>query len=239
MPTLENLSEMLDKENETEVKVSNLTAAERKYLEEQNVDLSSGVIKIMRKSPKAPEAEVKPQVEKKEVPDLESVSDVLPLAKESAKKEEEEKAPAVEVSAADVGEYLRTVLGMLPFKYTYTMLGGKVRATFRTRTAAHNLALLAYGPQVRDKYGILDREAASVEMFKLQLVMTLDSLIVDNVSIPLPNVKPNMAYISISNEANTWASTIPNFIYSLCINKLAEFDNYVSALEKAINDQNF
>lgn len=237
MADLADLVNVIEEEQSSskEIAVSSLTEFEKSALKAQGIDISGPTVKVRMTPPKkiVTENPLPPPPSKEDIKKLESPADV-PVVE--APVEPVPELPAY--TKEDAQEYIRCVLGVLPFKKTYTTMGKNVQATFSSRTAKDNLILTTLLRDLRVRHGVGNLDIVNAAWLAFQFCYTATQVVIGGKIIEI--VKCEAAdYDSITSHVSSTLQKIPLPVYKALLHKLLAFEVIVSQLEAKSEDQNF
>jgi len=166
------------------------------------------------------------------------------------------KLPKFQVLEDDKLEWTRYILsnGKRRFTRTYEVYGGRVKFTLRTRTLPEEKDVdLGIAKAVTDLYSIADFSKVRLELLKLQLVFSLESIEIINTDYVREIQKVNFPLYSIEEIHAAWKrsgsiafehldqvleqSSTP--VMTIILDKLAEFNTLCAALTMQGLSENF
>lgn len=165
------------------------------------------------------------------------------------------KQPKIDISEEDKNKWLRYVLshGTCRFSKSYSVYGGRVRFTLKTRSPLEDRDVDLGLPDVlRDIQSVVDFGKIRIETFKLQLVFSLDSVEyraeggVDYERTAYPTFSKEEIQAAWKDKKSIASSryadvmeSIPNPVLGLIIDKVIDFNTICSALTVQGLSENF
>lgn len=238
MADLADLVNVIEEEQSSskEIAVSSLTEFEKSALKAQGIDISGPTVKVRMTPPKkiVTENPLPPPPSKEDIKKLESPADV-PVAPAPVE------PPAPELPAyskEDAQEYIRCILGVLPFNKTYTTMGGNVQATFSSRTAKENLILTTLLRDLRVRHGAGNLDIVNAAWLAFQFCYTATSVVIAGKPVEMTKCEA-VDYESIIKHVSAILEKIPLPVYKALLHKLLAFEVVVAELEAKSEDPNF